>query len=745
MQPESLIQLIGSGNATSVEEEWMRVVESEDLPLEQLSGYEAVLAELKRLGRASQAESLAWTALEALTSRHSPADILQVAGAFLLAAGESAVLRQHVTELYRRAHSGAEGLEELLQESGIAGGRPVRRALRTLDVCLALQEGGYLTGRDEDAAARVTAIDRSSWQFTITARGRQETLGAVHLADAYQPASPTDFHVLRDFAREQLLKRLEKDPGGIVVDLCRRQGNKVDSTFLERLLVPTLFSPAEWKKWWPRARAALKRFPNVSVEGRAPYTMTYIDSPASHENALLADFDAERDPLEQLQVLELYVRDCKGRREAVSSEALRRCHEVLKARAERLSQQQASAAALAWVVALRAGRLAGSGNMPQAAIHAFQTSTELVSLFQLLDSEPLVECACDCLVAARSADWRKELLTTLPVLPLAACDRVAMRLIEAGCSLADFAPAVQQIIAAPVMHFDALLWLWDGTVQEASIHSLPLINIFTRILRALEESRRSDEVSKGVVKKITTRARAVLTARRYERFIQCLQGLEPGVVLALKTQISRGEALGRAVREDLLKIVRGQFPLLDVQRPIDPWNRTEVLFVTQAGLGRKQEEIEQHVNVKMKENARAIGAAAAHGDLSENSEYKFALEERDLLRARLAQMNAEVAMAMVFNPEDVPTEFIGIGTKAVFRRVTDGQEYTMTFVGPWEADLAKGLFNYKAPLPQKVMGKRVGDEVDFDHTGASGTYRITSLHNSLLELDSATNTDVAPG
>ena len=46
----------------------------------------------------------------------------------------------------------------------------------------------------------------------------------------------------------------------------------------------------------------------------------------------------------------------------------------------------------------------------------------------------------------------------------------------------------------------------------------------------------------------------------------------------------------------------------------------------------------------MRANAKAIGEAAAHGDLSENSEYRFALEERDLLRARLAQLQGQSAV-----------------------------------------------------------------------------------------------------
>ena len=152
-------------------------------------------------------------------------------------------------------------------------------------------------------------------------------------------------------------------------------------------------------------------------------------------------------------------------------------------------------------------------------------------------------------------------------------------------------------------------------------------------------------------------------------------------------------------------------------------------------LARKQNEIEHLVNVKMRENAKAIGDAAERGDLSENSEYKFALEERDLLRARLAQMNSEVAAASVLSVEAVPTDHAGIGTEVALRRVPDGESYTICFVGPWEADGAKGRFNYKAPLALKVLGKRVGDRAEFDHSGASGTYEVVALKNGLAPVD----------
>jgi transcription elongation factor GreA len=308
---------------------------------------------------------------------------------------------------------------------------------------------------------------------------------------------------------------------------------------------------------------------------------------------------------------------------------------------------------------------------------------------------------------------------------------VATRLIDAGVTKDELDSVVQQIMASPVAHFEALLWLWEGPGKSECIPVPPLVTILSRILRALGECRRSDRVSKEKARHLGARARHVLSARKYKRFDECLEQVEPGMAHALHTQVRQLDLLGVSVHEKLLGRLRAKFPTQDARRETPAWLREDVLYVTEAGMSRKRQEIDHHVNVKMRENAKAIGRAAAHGDLSENSEYKFALEERDLLRARLAQMNAEMAMAEVLDPADVPIDHVGIGTTLTLRRVSDGEPYEMTVSGPWEADSDKGWFNYKTPLAQKVLGRRVGEVVEFEHTAATGTYEIMALENAL--------------
>ena len=133
----------------------------------------------------------------------------------------------------------------------------------------------------------------------------------------------------------------------------------------------------------------------------------------------------------------------------------------------------------------------------------------------------------------------------------------------------------------------------------------------------------------------------------------------------------------------------------------------------------------------MPENARRIGEAASHGDLSENAEYKFALEERDLLRARLAQMQAQLGLAKVIQAQDIETDRVGIGTRVIFRHLDSGSPAEMLFLGPWDADIERHVYNYKAPVAQALMGKTVGQTVELTTADPQGAYEIVAIENGL--------------
>ena len=74
---------------------------------------------------------------------------------------------------------------------------------------------------------------------------------------------------MRQFAPDALVARLGADPASVVLEVCRCHGGNLDSHALEAILVPSVLSASAWKKWWTKARTALRRCPNLKIDGQS--------------------------------------------------------------------------------------------------------------------------------------------------------------------------------------------------------------------------------------------------------------------------------------------------------------------------------------------------------------------------------------------------------------------------------------------------------------------------------------------
>ena len=169
-----------------------------------------------------------------------------------------------------------------------------------------------------------------------------------------------------------------------------------------------------------------------------------------------------------------------------------------------------------------------------------------------------------------------------------------------------------------------------------------------------------------------------------------------------------------------------------VQRErLDPWADPSIVWTSETALRRREGELKELVEIKMLENAKAIGAAASHGDLSENSEWKFAIEERDMLRARVAKMQDELSLARAIEPQGVATDHIGVGSRVTLKRVNGDAVIELAFLGPWESDLENRVYSYQSQMAQELMGAPVGEVVTIRIEGLEGEYTVQSVRSAI--------------
>jgi len=103
--------------------------------------------------------------------------------------------------------------------------------------------------------------------------------------------------------------------------------------------------------------------------------------------------------------------------------------------------------------------------------------------------------------------------------------------------------------------------------------------------------------------------------------------------------------------------------------------------------------------------------ARAHGDLSENAEYKFAKERQGYLSARLGQLKKRLADVSMLNLNNLPRDRAGYGSRVCLLDIQKSVEVEYKLVTTEEADATKGLISTTSPIGKALLGRRVGDEV----------------------------------
>ncbi len=721
----TLTDLAKRGDIKTIEDRWLTAIETGDDNRGELL---EALAILNQSGKAQHATTLGWTWLSLEKDRREPADLLALARDLSLRCGDDEELRKEILRLYEEVHADRDELPGLLEVSGLRGGKTIRRALRTLEISLNLKVSDYLLGRSDEQAAEVTAIDFDAGMITVQTRRGENTLDPDALALAYDPASPNDFRVLSQIHPEKISELLESDTITLIVGLLQSHRGRLDSDELEHLLVPRFLPTERWSKWWTRTKTALKRNHNVVVEGRNPVILTYHAQGQTLEEEIEPQWARTETTGQRLSVIDAYAREAKARQTEIKPALIKRMHRDLQ---KRITAARKGSPAHALAEALALDRLIQIGKIEEPCIarEILGSSNDLVGLMSDLAEVPLYLRAAELIREVKPEGWPQVYADLLPKAPVDGCELIARALVEAGHrDLLDV--AVGNILNDFTRHLDAVCWLWRGSAVEG-IEPVPPRELLTRMLSHLSDLTIDDHTPPTVLRDARQKIRAAMSHARYGRYRQVITGMEAGLASTFRRTVDRLDGLGNVVRIDMLKIIQESHPQLYIKAKVDPWLDETVIYGTQRGMSRREEELNHLVNVKMKENAQAIGEAASHGDLSENSEYKFALEERDLLRARVAVIQDELSRARLITADDVETKRVNIGTRLQLPATDGSSRPEMTILGPWEADIERHIYNYRAPLCMKFRGLGVGDTVSVDLEGAEREYRIEGIENAL--------------
>jgi transcription elongation factor GreA len=169
------------------------------------------------------------------------------------------------------------------------------------------------------------------------------------------------------------------------------------------------------------------------------------------------------------------------------------------------------------------------------------------------------------------------------------------------------------------------------------------------------------------------------------------------------------------------------FPKIQSLVAADAESKEEQLLVSRSSFERKREEYETIVGKKIPENSKAIASAREHGDLKENSEYKMAKQDQQVLMAQKTHLERDLGRARVSDFSEATTDQVSVGTVVEVRNAGGGAT-TYTILGAWDGDPDNHVISYKTPLGAALLGKKPGDTVKVKAGGAEDEYTIVNIY-----------------
>ncbi len=149
-------------------------------------------------------------------------------------------------------------------------------------------------------------------------------------------------------------------------------------------------------------------------------------------------------------------------------------------------------------------------------------------------------------------------------------------------------------------------------------------------------------------------------------------------------------------------------------------------LITRAGHERLKAELDELWRVKRPEVVKALAAAAAEGDRSENAEYTYRKKQLGEIDRRVRYLGTRLEQLRVVDTR--PTDPGAVYFGAWFRVEDDaGDEHVYRIVGPDETDAARGWISIDSPLARAALKRRAGDGFEADLPAGRAGYVILEV------------------
>jgi transcription elongation factor GreA len=140
-----------------------------------------------------------------------------------------------------------------------------------------------------------------------------------------------------------------------------------------------------------------------------------------------------------------------------------------------------------------------------------------------------------------------------------------------------------------------------------------------------------------------------------------------------------------------------------------------------------QDEIDHLSHELNVELPKEIAVARAHGDLSENAEYKYAKERQGYVNLKITHLKKRMGDLGMLNLSNIPKDRSGYGSRLIVLDTQRDVKIEYKLVSTEEADVEKGLISTTSPIGKALLNRKVGDEIEVTTPAGKKEFEVVRL------------------
>jgi len=159
-------------------------------------------------------------------------------------------------------------------------------------------------------------------------------------------------------------------------------------------------------------------------------------------------------------------------------------------------------------------------------------------------------------------------------------------------------------------------------------------------------------------------------------------------------------------------------------RPASPGSTA---IITREGFERLKAELDHLWHTVRPEVVKAITAAAAEGDRSENAEYIYRKKQLAEIDRRARYLTKRIPSLKVAEGAPGDRGMVYFGARIELENVDTGEALHYRIVGPDETDAKQGWISIDSPIARAALKKHVDDEFAAELPGGPARFAVVAV------------------